>query len=159
MIDTQHPVQYFFHKAYENLEYVLIPIVLFFTPIGGILIAVAGIILLDTLTGVWKSVKTRGWASITSRGMSALISKLLLYQSTILVTFLVDNFILGEVLIAIFSIEMLLTKAVAMVLISIEVSSINENYKAVRNISLWEALKNLISRAKEIQEEVKDFKK
>jgi hypothetical protein len=44
-----------------------------------------------------------------------------------------------------------LTKVLSLVLISIEVISINENYKAVKGIDLWASLKKLISRAKELK--------
>jgi hypothetical protein len=39
----------------------------------------------------------------------------------------------------------------SLVLVSIEVVSINENYKAVKGIDLWISAKNLITRAKELK--------
>jgi hypothetical protein len=47
-------------------------------------------------------------------------------------------------------------KVVALVLASIEVMSINENYKviSVKGIDLWQSMKALFARAKEIKEDL-----
>jgi hypothetical protein len=121
----------------------------FFMPITGMVLAVGFAIFLDTITGIWKSRKNG--VPISSRRLSAVISKMFLYQLTIILFFLIDWFILNEILKSIFTTELLLTKVLSLVLISIEVVSINENYKAVRGIDLWASLKRLLSRAKELK--------
>lgn len=128
----------------------------FFLPIQGILIMVGFAILIDTITGIWKSIKNGD--SITSRKLSAFISKTLLYESTILLFFLMDSFILNDVVTQVFSIDLLTTKCVALVLVSIEIVSINENYKSVMNVDLWHRAKLLISRIKEVKQSLKDIK-
>lgn len=120
-------------------------------PVYGMLLAVGCAILLDTITGVWKSRKQG--KPITSRGLSQIISKMFLYQLTVILFFLIDWFILNSIVKTIFSVDLLLTKIMALVLVSVEVVSINENYKAVRGVDLWASLKNLISRAKEIKKD------
>jgi hypothetical protein len=40
------------------------------------------------------------------------------------------------------------------VLVSIEAISISENYKAVKGIDIWSALKNLLQRSKEIKKDI-----
>jgi hypothetical protein len=57
-----------------------------------------------------------------------------------------------------FSVPFMLTKVVALVLASIEVLSINENYKVVKGIDLWQSMKLLFSRAKEIKEDLNKIK-
>ena len=52
----------------------------------------------------------------------------------------------------------MLTKVVALVLSSIEVMSINESYKQVKNIDLWSALKNLLARSAEIKNDINKIK-
>ena len=52
--------------------------------------------------------------------------------------FLIDRFILNDIILTFFSVEFMLTKVVALVLASIEVMSINENYKIVKGIDLWQ---------------------
>jgi hypothetical protein len=52
----------------------------------------------------------------------------------------------------------MLTKIVALVLSSIEVMSINENYKIVKGIDLWQSMKLLFARAKEVKEDLNKLK-
>ena len=153
MLNTQHPIQYFIDKLGGHLELLAISIALFFAPIAGILITVVVFIILDTVIGIWKSVKNN--VPITSKGLSALISKTFLYEITILATYLADYFILNSITVSIFSQELIVTKVIALTLLGIEVYSINENFKAVRGIGLWEAMKRMLSRANEIKDDVK----
>ena len=74
----------------------------FFLPISGILFLIGFAIVIDTITGVWKSK----------------------------------------------------TKILSLILVSIEVMSINENYKAVKGIDIWQGMKNLFARAKEIKSDL-----
>ncbi len=128
----------------------------FFMPITGMVLAVGFAIFLDTITGIWKSRKNG--VPIRSRRLSAVISKMFLYQLTIILFFLIDYFILNDILKTIFTTELLLTKVLSLVLISIEVVSINENYKAVRGIDLWASLKKLLSRAKELKNDTDEIR-
>ena len=127
----------------------------FFLPISGILILIGLSVILDTLTGVWKSRKLG--APITSRKLSSVISKILLYEVTVMLFYLIDYYILNDIVLTFFSVELMTTKILALVLVSIEVISINENYKAVKNIDLWESLKNLFARAKEVTQDFKNI--
>ena len=127
----------------------------FFLPISGILILIGLSVILDSLAGVWKSRKLG--TSITSRKLSAVISKILLYEVTVMLFYLIDYYILNDIVLTFFSVELLTTKILALVLVSIEVISINENYKAVKNIDLWESLKNLFARAKEVTQDFKNI--
>ena len=124
----------------------------FFIPVGDILILVGCAIILDTLTGIWKSIKTG--QQITSRKLSSVISKMLLYQSTVLLFYMLDVFILNEIVIAFFNVPLLTTKILGLTLVSVEIVSINENYKKVMNVDLWSTLKNMLSRAKEIKTDI-----
>jgi len=128
----------------------------FLMPISGLLFLVGFVIVLDTITGVWKSIKNK--VPITSRGLSAIISKMLLYEITVIMFYMIDQFILNNIILQFFSVELLLTKVLALILVSIEVMSINENYKAVKGLDLWQAMKNLFARAKEIKKEVDEIR-
>lgn len=128
----------------------------FLMPISGLLFLVGFVILLDTVTGVWKSVKHK--VPITSRGLSAIISKMLLYEVTVILFYMIDKFILNSIILQFFSVDLLLTKVLSLILVSIEVMSINENYKAVKGLDLWEAMKNLFARAKDIKKEVDEIR-
>ena len=128
----------------------------FLMPISGLLFLVGFVIVLDTITGVWKSVKNK--VKITSRGLSAIISKMLLYEVTVILFYMIDKFILNNIILQFFSVDLLLTKILALILVSIEVMSINENYKAVKGLDLWQAMKNLFSRAKEIKKDLDEIR-
>ena len=129
----------------------------FFLPIVGILILIACSVLLDTITGIWKAKKLK--QPITSRRLSSIISKILLYEATVILFYLIDYFLVNEIVYSFFSIEMLVTKVLALTLVSIEVVSINENYKAIYGKDIWSALKNLFARAKEVTQDFKNIKK
>jgi len=127
----------------------------FFMPISGILILIGVSVILDTLTGVWKARKLK--TPVTSRKLSAIISKILLYEVTVMLFYLIDYYILNDIVLTFFSVQLLTTKILALVLVSIEVISINENFKAVKGIDLWASLKNLFARAKEVTQDFKDI--
>ena len=128
----------------------------FFIPISGILIMIGVLISIDTITGIWKAKKIGD--KITSRKLSAIISKLALYEVTVIMFFLIDQFILNDIILTFFSVPFMLTKIVALVLSSIEVMSINENYKVVKGIDLWQSMKLLFARAKDIKEDLNKLK-
>jgi hypothetical protein len=128
----------------------------FLMPISGLLFLVGFVIVLDTVTGIWKSIKNK--TKITSRGLSAIISKMLLYEVTVILFYMIDHFILNNIILQFFSVQLLLTKVLALILVSIEVMSINENYKAVKGLDLWQAMKNLFARAKDIKKEVDEIR-
>lgn len=127
----------------------------FFLPIVGILILIACSVLLDTVTGIWKAKKLK--QPITSRRLSAIMSKILLYEATVILFYLIDYFLVNEIVYSFFSIDMLVTKVLALTLVSIEVVSINENYRAIYQKDIWSALKNLFSRAKEVTQDFKNI--
>lgn len=128
----------------------------FFLPISGILFLIGFAILLDTLTGIWKSKKLG--IPITSRKLSAIVSKLFLYEIAVIGFYLIDYFILNDIIMQFFSVPLMLTKILSLVLVSIECISINENYFAIRGISVWDSMKLLFSRAKEIKGEINEIK-
>jgi len=131
----------------------------FFLPISGILLMIGVLIIIDTMTGIWKAKKLK--EKITSRKLSSIISKLALYEVTVIMFFLIDQFILNDIMLNFFSVPFMLTKVVALVLASVEVISINENIKVIstRNLDLWQSMKLLFARAKDINDDIKKIKK
>jgi len=124
----------------------------FFLPISGILFLIGFAIVLDTITGIWKAKKLK--IKITSRKLSAIISKLMLYEVAVIGFYLIDYFILNDIIMKFFSVPLMLTKILSLVLCSIECISISENYKAVKGIDIWSAFKNLLQRSKEIKQDI-----
>lgn len=121
----------------------------FFTPIYGLMFLIGFAISMDTVTGIWKARKIK--EPFSSHRLSAIVSKMLLYELTVILFFLIDYFILNDIILTFFSVPLMLTKMLSLILVSIEVVSINENYKAVKGIDLWVSAKNLITRAKELK--------
>ena len=130
----------------------------FFLPISGILIMIGVLIVIDTVTGIKKANKLK--EKITSRKLSAIISKLALYEMTVIMFFLIDRFILNDIVLTFFSVAFMLTKIVALVLASVEVISINENIKVIstKNLDLWQSAKALFARAKEVKDDLNKLK-
>ena len=124
----------------------------FFLPISGILFLIGFAIFIDTLTGLWKAKKLK--IAITSRKLSAVISKLFLYELAVIGFYLIDFWILNDIVKQFFSVPLMLTKILSLVLVSIEVISINVNYKAVKGIDIWQSMKSLFARAKEIKNDI-----
>tara|TARA_R110000772_G_scaffold50518_4_gene116151 strand:- start:34409 stop:34969 length:561 start_codon:yes stop_codon:yes gene_type:complete len=145
-------MKYYIGKFSSSLESFFLPILLFFAPILGVLITVGTFILLDTVSGIWKARATK--TPITSRGLSGVVSKMLLYQLCILSAYLLDFYILGDILQSVFGIEGLIIKSIALLLIFIEAQSINENYKIVKGVDMWHEFKKMLRRAKEVTTEV-----
>ena len=128
----------------------------FFLPITGILFLIGFSIVIDTITGIWKAKKLG--IPITSRKLSAIISKLMLYEVAVILFYLIDRFILNDIILTFFSVPLMLTKILSLVLVSIEVISISENYKAVKGIDLWQAMKLLFARARDIKQDIDTIK-
>jgi len=119
-----------------------------------VLMAVATIIL-DMGFGIWRSVKKNGWASIRSRRLSNTISKSLLYSGAVVFIFLLEKFVLSDLLAYFISVDLLLTKAFTAFCVFTEVKSINENYFSVTGINVWEKFMQFVKRSKEQVEELK----
>lgn len=142
----------------KYLQYILTSILLLFAPIYGLLIAVAAAIVLDTITGIFKSIKINGWSSIRSRKLSNIVSKLLLYEVCVLFLFLMDKFLLNEFVKFSFGFEFMFTKICAILLIFIELVSIKENIEEGFKVNIWALLKQLLNRAKEIKSDIDEIK-
>lgn len=147
-------------RKYNMKTYVLnllAGLLLFFAPIQGLLLTVGVAILLDTLTGIYKSVKIKGWRSIKSRKLSDIIGKMFLYEMCVVALYPIDYYLLNELTLHIVSIEFFATKLTCVLLIFIELVSIKENIEKARNIDIWAMLKNILKRTKEIKDDVDDI--
>lgn len=106
-------------------------------------------IFLDTIFGIWRSIKKGGWKAIRSRRLSHVISKSLLYCGSILFIFLVEKYIAADLLAHFISIDLVMTKIVAFFCVTVEIKSINESYESVTGKNLLKSLKEFVTRAKE----------
>jgi len=141
----------------KYINYIFSSLILLFVPIHGLLIAVAAAIILDTFTGIFKSVKLKGWASIRSRVLSNIISKMALYEICILFLFLIDKFVLNEFVFHWFKFDYMFTKICAIMLIFIELVSIKENVEETFKVDIWQLLKKAFLRAKEVKQNINNL--
>lgn len=141
----------------KYINYTLASVLLLFVPIQGLLIAVGSAIVLDTFTGIFKSIRINGWKSIRSRKLSNIVSKMALYEICILFLFLIDKFLLNEFIIRSFGITFMFTKICAILLIFVELVSIKENIEETFNIDLWKMLKKTFLRAKEVKHNIDEL--
>jgi hypothetical protein len=120
--------------------------------------AVGLAIMLDTFTGIYKSVKLNGWKSIRSRKLSNIISKMVLYEVSIIILYPIDKFLLNELFLNILSVQFFSTKVACVLLILVELTSIKENIEAALKINIWQILKKAINRAKELKGDIEEIK-
>ena len=149
-------IKYLTLALQNSANRIMMVVAAFLAPIQGIMITVGVCILADTIMGVWKAKKLK--ETITSRKLSQIISKMFLYQATIVLIFAVDKFILDGIIQQFFTVPLLATKVVALTLISIELFSIDENFKAVKNKGFWDYFKELTARAKDIKNQTDKLK-
>ncbi len=141
----------------SSLFKILLIILAFLTPIKALILITGICIALDTIFGIWRSKKKK--ESITSRKLSAVISKMVLYQSAIILFFAIEKFILSDIIASFTDITLLITKLVTVTLVGIELTSINESFKTVKGYSLFDKFKSLLARAKSLKGEIENFKK
>jgi len=132
-------------------------LIAFYSPIAGVLLCVGLFIFADTVTGVWKAIKTGKRSSKKMR--QGLVPKMLLYQSAILILFVLDFYILGGIVSIFFKIPYLVTKIGALVLIYIELTSIDENWTIIKGKSLWSSMLDMFKKLKTVKSNVDSLNK
>jgi hypothetical protein len=110
-----------------------------FLPIKELMFTIGFLVASDMVVGIWKALKLK--QRIRSRRMSDTVTKLLLYQIAIMSGFLIETFIIAELI--------PITKLVATVIAVIEFKSIVESIESVTGKDLWSKLKTIIGRKSE----------
>jgi len=110
-----------------------------FLPIKELMLTIGFLVASDMVVGIWKALKLK--QRIRSRRMSDTITKLLLYQIAIMSGFLIETFIISELI--------PITKLVATVIAVIEFKSIVESIESVTGKDLWSKLKAIVGRKSE----------
>ncbi len=139
------------------LSTLILSIATFFVPISHLLLLVGVFIFADTALGMYKSYKKND--TITSRKFSNIVSKMFLYQGAIILAYMLDAFLLGEFSKLFIDIELLITKLTTLVIIFTEIKSLDENFKIVTGIHLWQVFKKMLRRAEEVKTDIKKLKK
>lgn len=108
-------------------------------PIRELMLTVGFLVATDLIVGIWKAMKTG--QKIRSRRMSDTITKLLLYQVAIISGFLIEHYIITDMI--------PVSKLISTVIAIIEFKSIIESIEAVTGKSLWDKIKTIVGRKSE----------
>jgi hypothetical protein len=107
-----------------------------FLPIKELMLTVGFLVGADMVVGIWKALKTG--QKIRSRRMSDTITKMLLYQLAIVSGFLIEKYIITDML--------PIAKLIGSVIAIIEFKSIVESIESVTGQNLWTKIKEVIGR-------------
>ncbi len=131
-------------------------IIAFLMPIIPLIIIVGVAIVLDAIISIRKSKKLK--QPITSRKLSKSISKMVLYNSAVILFFCIEHWILGDFIGLLTSIPFVLTKLVTAFLLYVEGLSIQENLKAM-GIDIWSKFKGFLKRSQELKDDITNITK
>ena len=129
-------------------------ILVFFSPIKPIVLLVGLSTIIDTIIGIWRAKKLK--ETISSRkARKGLIPKLFSYVTAVLLVYTTDFFIINELVSNFISIDFLSTKLIALALISVEVKSIDESFKAVKGCSFLQKITDIVLKARDIRKNLR----
>jgi hypothetical protein len=127
----------------------------FITPIYGMVFLMAFSVILDTVFAIYWTIKLKGRRAFTSHKLFNIVPKLIMYIGCILLSFLIDKFILeGEI----YDIKLLVTKLVTAVFVYIEAKSIDETSQKLGNKPFLEIIKSLFNKIKGFKKDLNDIK-
>ena len=129
-------------------------ILVFFSPIKPIILLVGLSTILDTIAGIWRAKKLKEKVS-SRKARKGLVPKLVSYIVAVLLVYTTDFFIINELVSNFISIDYLATKLIALALISVEVKSIDESFKAVKGCSFLEKITSIILKARDIRKNLR----
>jgi len=157
-----------------NLLVMLASLSLYFAPIYALMFLLGTAVLLDTFAGRWcaKRLAQRNGENVrltvtSKKTRQGLVSKMITYQSAILLLFVLDSYMLNDVINYIggghFPIQFIITKFVGLVFLWVEFDSFDEKYYLVKGVKLKDKLvekfrliKKLVFGLKTIKDEVND---
>jgi fumarate reductase subunit D len=122
----------------------LASLVAVFTPVLPTLLTVGFLIALDFIVGIYRAFKLG--EEITSRKMGNTISKMLLYNITILSLWVFEKYILQDAI--------PITKIGAALISITELKSIDESVEKLTGVGIWKKLVRIVKRG---ESETKDF--
>jgi Zn-dependent protease with chaperone function len=134
------------------LSNILTALLIFFAPIKGIILMVALATILDTGFGLWKAYKID--EKITSKIFRyGLVPKLVSYIGVVMLVYASDVFIINALTMTVVSVDFMATKVIALVLLSIEVKSMDESFVAVKGYSFIDKIKSVILKMKNVRKQ------
>jgi hypothetical protein len=114
----------------------------FLSPIYGIISLLSMAVIADTIFAIYATIKTNGINSFQSNKLFNLAIKTFFYMGSLLLAFTIDTVIVSSN--TMFGIDLLFSKAVAVLWIYIEVKSIDETSIKLGNKPLLTLIKEII---------------
>ena len=156
-----------------KLLFVFTSIFIYLAPIHVILVLIGFAVILDTLAGRWcakhlarKANKDVRLEVMSKKMRHGLVSKMITYQSAIILLFVLDNYVLNSVVnyfMADFPVDFIITKFIGVIFLWIEFDSFDEKYYLVKGKRLktiigekTKKIKGLIFSAKKLKNESED---
>jgi peptidoglycan biosynthesis protein MviN/MurJ (putative lipid II flippase) len=137
------------------LKTALITFLVFISPIKGLIYLISFAVVFDTIFAIYVSIKQKGINSFRSTKLFNIVVKTFFYMGSIVFAYLLDCYIFEG---KIFDIPNLISKVITFVWVYIEVKSIDETSIKLGNKSLWFLFKELISKAKDVKNDIKEIK-
>lgn len=137
-------------KIYTSL---FLPIIVFFAPIYVMVFLVGVSTIVDTAFGIWKA-KSLGEEVDSKKCRQGLVPKIKSYVIIVLLLFVADFYIVNEFTKLFIDIEYVSTKIVSLVLIVIEVRSMDESFKKVKGYSFIDKLYDNVRNIKKVKDDM-----
>ena len=120
------------------------------TPIKPLVLIAVTSIILDTCFGLWRAYK-KGHKITSRKARFGLVPKILSYCGAVCLIYASDYYMINDLTKMAVSVEFLSTKLLALVLIAIEVKSMDESFQDVKGWSFIERITDLVIKAKNIK--------
>lgn len=140
----------------------------FFAPVHLTMFVVGLAIVADTLFGRWAATHEARQKGINPRILVTsrktrigFVSKLLTYQTLIILVFIIDKIILNDLfmwLVPGFPVFFFMTKILGLLLCMVEFDSISEKWFRVKGVSLVQQITKQLKNAKNFYKDIKDIK-
>lgn len=140
-------------KIKTELGLIIVSFLTFITPIWGMVALTGFAVFLDTCAGVYIARKQNDFQSDK---LFNIVVKTFFYMTTILLAFLIDNYIFDK---KIADIGYLASKITTMFWIYIEAKSIDEKSQKLGNVPFHKVLTALIKRIKSWKKDINEIKK
>ena len=132
-------------------------VISFFIPLAPLLVLVFFAVVADTFVGRWYAKRT-GEEVTSKKTREGFVSKMVSYGGGLTFIFLLDSWVLNDVVMMYFPKDHLSTLLTALFLIWIEYSSIDEKVKWVKGKGITDRIFDFIRKAKKAVGIIKDFK-
>jgi len=138
-----------------NLTLLALSFLSILAPVTPMVLIAICFIWLDLVVGIWRSVKLKGWKSIRSRGFARTVSKSLIYSGGIVAVFMLEKYVIADLIGLFVSVDLVLTKAFTFFCVFIEMKSINESYFDVTKKDVLKSFKEFLTAKKQEWDEFK----